>query len=197
MLLMVMFGLTTLREKSRKDVNTVIWLCEQEFIQGVKLDGRWAVRVVRETSYQAGSAIVRDLKAGRDISIGSVIGQYVSLNTKKPEADNRERIAQTPVRECLDLARWWFKATWILVTGGALFFLVGLIMAWPLAAVISLPGLWRATQATEMAEAHGDRALIEEAQTVRKQVIVMVAVLWGGVLLGAIIVGFIEVFHGA
>lgn len=82
-----------LSRRARKDLNTIVWLCEQSLIDSKKNDGRWGVRIVGSASVQAGSVLVHDLKAGRDITIGSIIGQYVTLNGNDPRADKDGWIA--------------------------------------------------------------------------------------------------------
>jgi hypothetical protein len=178
-----------LARAANKDVNTIVWLCEREFIQGVKLDGHWAVRVVRTTTAQAGTAIVRDLKAGRDIAIGSVIGQYVTLDGKDRVKDARERVAQTPVRAKLDDARHLLYGVWLLLGGGIALYFFGLMFTWPVAAVLVIPAWIRARQAVEMAEDHGDKVLLGEARSIQTQAAVTGAILWGVIIIGMLVFG--------
>ncbi|MCA9940040.1 MAG: hypothetical protein KC418_15475 [Anaerolineales bacterium] len=179
---------------AKKDLETIKWLCEKEYIQGVKIGDRWAVRVIRTTTTQAGTAIVRDLKAGKDITIGSVIGQYVvRVDGKDPIKDTKERIAQNPIRLQVDGARYWLRMVWILLGGGAALFLIGLGLTWPIAALVVLRALSVANQALEMAQKHGDQALLEETQYIHNQAKALAIILWG-IMLIALIGGLISAF---
>lgn len=172
--------------KARQDVDAIISLCEQEIIQGVKMGNRWAVRVVRTTTTQAGTAIVRDLKAGGDISIGSVIGQYhyiAVLDGKDREGDKKQFLTQEPIRQDIDVARRWIKWSWYALAGGAAFFIVGTVFVWPIAAFLILPGAAQSAKALSLAQKHGDAALVEEAGAVNRQAVIMAFVLWGVLIL--------------
>jgi hypothetical protein len=167
---------------AKKDVETIKWLCEKEYIQGVKIGNRWAVRVIRTTTAHGGAAIVRDLKAGKDITIGSVIGQYIALDGKDRVKDAKERRAQTPIRSQIDVARHWLRIVWILIAGGAALFLFGLIFTVPIAALVVLPALYYTNQAMEMAKNHGDKALLEETKSIYNQAKLLSILLWGFLL---------------
>jgi hypothetical protein len=174
--------------KSHQDVNTIISLCEQEYIQGVKLDGHWAVRVVKTTTTQAGSAIVRDLKAGGDISIGAVIGQYVTFHDgKNREKDRKQFVSQEPIRSVIDEARKWIKWSWYALAGGLMLLFAFIIITWPIAAFLIIPGVTVSKRALELAQNQGDGALIEEATSIHNQAVIMAVVLWGVLFVIALI----------
>ena len=177
-----------LARTSQSDIETIIWLCKEEYIQGVNISGRWAVRVLKTTSVKTGKAIVRDLKAGRDIAIGSVIGQYISIDDGQKEQkkrDHKERISQEPVRHQIEVARRLIHATWYIVGGGSLLFLVGLIFAIPLSALVAAIAVYFSNKASRLAKQHGSTVLIEDAEHVRSQSIVSASILWGGIVLVA------------
>lgn len=179
-----------LASKARQDVAAIISLCEQEIIQGVKIEDRWAIRVVRTTTTQAGTAIVRDLKAGGDISIGSVIGQYhhvVVIDGKDREKDKKQFFSQKPIRQDIDTARKWIKWSWYALAGGAAFFIVGTVFVWPIAAFIIIPGAVQSVKALNLAKEQGDTALIEDARAVNRQATIMAFVLWGVLILVGLI----------
>ncbi len=167
-----------LAERSGKDINTIGWLCEQELIQAVKIGDRWAVRVVQVTTPQTGTAIVRDLKAGRDISIGSVIGQYIVQDGKNREKDRQRRLAQAPIREVIDESRKHLKFTWYTLGGGAMFALIGIVLSWPVASLMIIPAYEQAKEAVMLAEQHGDSSLVEEAHQIETHARITAIVLW-------------------
>src|SRR5258708_497495 len=98
-----------LAQSTRKDVDTLVWLCEGGFMEAIKLDGYWAVRLVRTGGGgPSGSAIVHDLKSGRDITIGSIIGTYVEVRGASFTPKDKEKmLAQAPILEKLNQARQW------------------------------------------------------------------------------------------
>ncbi len=176
------FWVEELSRHTQKDLNTIIWLCERQMIDSQNLNGRWAVRIVRTTSPKAGAVIVRDLKAGRDLSIGSVIGQYITLDKKEDQTVKKERIAQMPIRQKIEAARQFIRWTWYVLGAGALFFLIGIVLSWLLAAFMIIPALSLASQAVQLAQAHGDSALLDEAKAVWRHAIGSAVLLWAVVI---------------
>lgn len=186
-----------LAAQARQDLDTIIWLCEQEIIQGVRIQERWAVRVVRTTNTQAGAAIVWGLKLGGEISIGSVIGQYVTIIDNKARVrDRSEFVAQEPIRDDIDKARQWIRWSWYALAGGFALMFAFIVVTWPIASLLILPGYNQSKAALERASKHGDNALIEEASSVYNQARITATILWG-VLVIAIFIGLVVAISGA
>lgn len=179
---------------AKQDIKSLIWLCENEYMQAVRYDDRWAVRVIRKTAPQAGTAIVRDLRAGGNITIGQIVGQYVTIDDKKDHSrDHEERIAQTPIRYRIDHARQWIRWTWLILASGSVFALIGIVLSWPVASLMCIPAWERADKALDMAKTHGDKALLEEAQHIRNQARITTILLWG-VMLCVILVSLLFLY---
>lgn len=177
-----------LATEARQDQDVIAWLCEKEIIQGVRIQGRWAVRVVRRTTTQAGSVIVWGLKPGREISIGSVISQYVSIHKIKDGVrDRSEFAAQEPIRDEINLARQWIRWSWYALAGGLAIVFVFVVLTWPIAALLIVPGYNHSKVALDKAIEHGDNALIEEARSVYNQARVTATILWAVVAISILI----------
>jgi hypothetical protein len=172
-------------------VSDLTWLCENKYMSAVRLNGRWAVEVVRTTTTTAGSVIVRDLNARRDIAIGAIVGQYITniyggRSPSQLQLDTERRIKSEPILDVINGTRRWIYITWAVLFGGLVFDLVGVVLSWPVAAFMIIPAISRANHAYSMAQKNGDRSLIEEVKRVRNLAQITTYILWGGIALAVL-----------
>lgn len=182
-----------LASESKISVDNLVTLCEKQYIQAVRLQGRWAVQVIREGNMphlSANAAVVRDLKSGRDITIGSVIGQYINVDSTTRTKDKAKYAEQVPLREKIERTGALLRLTWMILGGGVAFFLAGAVIAWPFITIIATMALNNASAAMDMAQDIGDRAAIQDAQEMLRKAQITAAILWGGIALtGCAILG--------
>ena len=169
------------------DLMALVDLCEREAIQAAQVDGRWAIRVVRDSgsrTLRASNVIVWDMRRGRDTSIGSMASQassrYPYPDQPKRKNDGMQLYReQMPIHTALESAQSGLTTSWYLLAGGAFLVGIGAVLVCPIVALISGSALQKARQAHEMAQDYGDWAVIQDAASMVRKLMIVVLISWG------------------